>query len=366
MNPTERDIKVAKLMEDLISEAKKGNYEDSPDFVSDLEKLFSTTAWGFREITLVIGIASLLFDDYKASTGFYSCNPRPLYEQSIRNILIKYKIPHRKSGPLNVAKATQGINSEWAAQRRPKEIAESVVNLVNLIERYSKDEIRNLMIALVKRLLDEATRVENIKVETDPKEDPIFLFKVCKRLIDEATDGGNTPQRIIGYLLEAYHDSLNTGIIVSGHEDRASTTNTTSKKPGDIQEESLNEGIISIFEVTVKPFNEQRINDSFESVIEYDKSHGTNTQSVLVICRRQDCPQDMETLNLNYYLGKIEKGHVSYYFIDIYEWIMAKLISIPAKARMKFHSSLNEYISHPNTSEKVKLLWKKLHEDEIC
>ncbi|CAH0281675.1 hypothetical protein SRABI80_03732 [Peribacillus frigoritolerans] len=361
MKPTDRDIKVVEIMEELIAEAVERNYEDKDTFLADLENLFTTTAFGFREVTLVAGIASLLFEGFKCSTGFYECHPRPLYEQSIRSVLIKYSIPHKKSGPLNVAKGSN-ITYEWAEGKRPKEVAYSVVRIIDFIEVSSEEEIRNFLIALLRRLLDEATRVEEINIDVNPLEDPIFLNNLCQRLIDEATDGGNTPQRIIGYLIEAYHKTLNTGVIVNGHEDSASTTNTTSKKPGDIQEETESQEIFNIYEITVKPFNEQRIQDSHESILEYEKNKDCNIQTVLVICREQDCPQQIEKLNLSFYLGKLEKGHVTYYFINIYEWIMAKLLLIPSTARKEFHTSLNTYISHPNTSEKVKLLWKEIHE----
>ncbi|MGX8236798.1 hypothetical protein [Exiguobacterium undae] len=361
MSAIDRDKKVAIVMNELISEAERDNYIDHPAFVADLDNLFSTPVWGFREITLVIGVASLLNQNYRASSGFYECNPRPLFESSIRESLVKYNIPHRKSGPLNVAKATQGINNEWAAQRKPKKVAESVVNLVNLIESYSTDEIKNLMTALVKRLLKEAIRVEAIKVVTDPKEDPLFLYNISERLINEVPDGGNTPQRIIGYLLSSYHETLKTGIDVSGHEDSASTTNTTSKKPGDIQEKSTDIGIFNIYEVTVKSFDQQRIDDSFQSVIQYDIDKDNTIQSILVICRIKDCPSNIERLNPLPYIGKINKGHVTYHFIDIYGWIMSKLLAMPVASRLMFHSLINDYISHPNTSEKVKILWKELH-----
>jgi len=65
---------------------------------------------------------------------------------------------------------------------------------------------------------------------------------------------------------------LNTGIKVTGYKDRASTTSTTSKKPGDLNEETREGLILKVYEVTVKPFDQQRIIESFEALKAYDVS----------------------------------------------------------------------------------------------
>lgn len=85
-------------------------------------------------------------------------------------------------------------------------------------------------------------------------------------MIDGAPDSGNTPQRIFGFLLESYHTSIHTGIIVSGADDSASATSTTSKKPGDINEEGADGSIYRVYEVTVKPFDLSRIIDSYDCI----------------------------------------------------------------------------------------------------
>ena len=66
---------------------------------------------------LVVIIGMRLDRSFKASTGLYDCNPRAIYEGPIKEFLIEKEIPHRKSGPLNVAKATVGLDMTWAAQR---------------------------------------------------------------------------------------------------------------------------------------------------------------------------------------------------------------------------------------------------------
>ena len=131
----ERNERVRKILDSLYERAVDAGVEiDESAYRDSLEKLFSTTAWGFREILLVVIIGMRLDRAFKASTGLYDCNPRAIYEGPIKEFLIEKEIPHRKSGPLNVAKATVGLDMTWAAQRRPSDVAEEVVNLVNFME----------------------------------------------------------------------------------------------------------------------------------------------------------------------------------------------------------------------------------------
>lgn len=362
MSVDARKRKVTEIMNSLILNAKNKNFYLDPIFEDDINNLFSTSVWGFREIVLVSGIATLLDSNFKASTNLYQCKPRAVFEECIRPILAEEGIPHRKSGPLNIAKAAQGLNAEWAAQRRPKKVALSVVKLVELMEGYAQKEIENLMTFLLHQLLIEAVKVESLVLDLEPKEDPELLFNILVRLINETPDRGNTPQRIIGYLLDVYHKSLNTGIIVSGHEDSASTTNTTSKKPGDIQEVDKKGEIINIYEVTIKTFGQQRIDDSYASVVEYEKSSEKTIKDITVICKEENCPAEIDKSSTSGYLGKVKIENVEYFFIDIYEWIMLKLILMPPNVRLALHSTIDDYVSDYNTAEKVKILWKELND----
>ena len=208
-----------------------------------------------REILLVVAVGMELDNAFKASTGLYDCNPRAIYEGPIKEFLIAKEIPHRKSGPLNVAKATVGLDHTWAAQRRPSDVAEKVVALVEYMENDTsrqKTRVTKIATSLLRRLIAESNRMEALSVEIEPSADPDFLYKLCYELITKAPDSGNTPQKIAAYLLKSYHLAMDTGIIVTGEEDRASVTSTTSKKPGDVNEESPNGEIYKIYEITVK------------------------------------------------------------------------------------------------------------------
>lgn len=56
---------------------------------------------------------------------------------------------------------------------------------------------------LLSRFLDERTFVEQLNVQVKPNSDAEYLHKLCEALINSVPDGGNTPQRIVGYLLKA-------------------------------------------------------------------------------------------------------------------------------------------------------------------
>ena len=112
----QRDLKVSKLMVDLLIKATKKEFQLDSSLLWKITQVCSTTAWGFREILLVICIARLLDSSYSPTTSLYACNPRALYEGPIRRELYEAGIPHRKSGPLNIAKATEGINRDFPYQ----------------------------------------------------------------------------------------------------------------------------------------------------------------------------------------------------------------------------------------------------------
>lgn len=362
----ERNKKIRQILDSLYDEAtNKELLINENDYKEPMDDLFSTTAWGFREILLVVIIGMKLDTSFKASTGLYDCNPRAIYEGPIKEFLIEKNIPHRKSGPLNIAKAAVGLDTTWAAQRRPSSVAEQVINLVEYIEEpgtNSSEKINNVGISLLRRLIAESNRIESLSVQIEPSADPEFLYKVCYDLITKVPDAGNTPQKIAAFLLKHYHGSMNTGVIVTGEDDRASVTSTTSKKPGDVNEESSGGSIFKVYEVTVKPFDLARIRDSYDSILKYNEANNTSLDEIIVICRKEDCPINMKKSDLHLYLGSYSYQNIMYYYLDIYEWISDRLHHMTEKGRIDFYNNLNTYISDINTAEKVKILWNELHQ----
>ena len=361
----ERNQMVKVILDTLYKKAINNEIKiDESPFLDSMEKLFSTSAWGFREILLVVIVGMKLDKTFRASSRFYDCHPRAIYEGPIKEFLIEKNIPHRKSGPLNVAKATVGLDMTWATQRRPAIVAEKVVELIKYIEENEEkenDRVDIVGIALFRRLITHMRNLQNLSVKIETSEDPAFLYHLCYELIVHAPDEGNTPQRIAAYLLKNHHNTMNTGIVVTGGNDRASVTSTTSKKPGDINEESSNGVIYKVYELTVKRFDLSRIRDSFDCVSIYNCENDTAIHEIIVICRKDDCPVDIHLSGMHGYLGYYEYQNIVYRYWDIFEWISNILQMMIPSGRIAFYKDLNKYIDDINTSEHVKKVWKRLH-----
>ena len=164
-------------------------------------------------------------------------------------------------------------------------------------------------------------------------------------------------------MLGSYHESVNTGIVVRGTEVSASTTSTTCKKPGDINEEAAGGSIYKVYEVTVKKFDLTRINDSYDCVKIYNREHDTAIKEIILVCRKQDCISSIDKSENNFCMGLYKHQDMIYYYWNIYEWIEYALEHMIPSARDSFYQKFNNYVKNPNTHEKVKLLWRKLHEN---
>jgi len=336
---------------DLMVETKEGQL---------LIEIFGSKTISYREIILVSLVAKYLDKDFSAYSNFYGCKPRGIFEGPIKEFLLVHGFPHTKSGPLNIAKASN-INEDWSSQREPKEDADKVVRLVKVIDKGDAKTNDNLSLELMQLYMDKAKVIENLSVSLSDDSNPVHLYNLCKRMIDEAPDGGNTPQRIFGYLLKAQNDFPPTGIVITGTEDSASTTSTTSKKPGDINEELPSGEILKVYEVTVKPFNLSRIKDSYDCLSIYNRDQAAEIKEVIVVCRDRDCPENMNKIDLGFCMGSYEYQDTIYYFWNIYEWMAFILQHMTEEARKGFYSLFNNYVNDPNTHEPVKVKWNQLH-----
>lgn len=362
----ERNSKIKKLLTTFYKKAMDDSIViDSSEYIDSLTPLFNTSVWGYREILLVVIVAMKIDQNFKASVNFYKCNPRAIFEGPIKEFLIENNLPHRKSGPLNIAKATQKLDNSWASNRQEPQIAENVLELLQYLEDQNRtdDDLNNFAIFLLRLLHAEESLLLAFETTILPEANPDFLLNTSQRLINEAPDGGNTPQKISGLLLKNLHKSLNTSIVVTGYNDRASVTSTTSKKPGDVNEESKDGDIYKVYEVTVKKFDLARIRDSFDAVTIYNKNHQTSINEIIVICRPNDCIDDMADSGYSLYLGKYQYKNITYYFWNIYEWIAATLQHMTVDGRTQYYNELNSYINEINTAKKVKTLWKQIHEE---
>ena len=362
----ERNNRVIEIMNRLYRKAATTEPSNNEEFSDKIEQLFSTNVWGFREVVLTIAVAMLDkidFPNFKASVDFYACNSRAIYEQPMKTVLIEKNLPHRQSGPLNVAKGQHNLDEEWISKRSKSDqpTCRAAVELIQLMES-DETSIEPVGVSIMRHLLSEKKELKQLDVEINPTSDPYFLYHACARLIIMATDGGNTPQRICGYLLENFHKSMQTNIVVTGSNDSASTTSTTSKKPGDLNEETSDGTILNVYEITVKPFNESRVRDSYNCIMSYNSEHGTNLNEIIVICRPEDCHPDMQpTDSLKGTMGSYLYNGINYRYWNIFEWLSFTLQHTPADGREMFYTELNNYISDINTSQTVKECWKQIH-----
>ncbi len=359
MSAEQRNQKISGILSALISNAKKKKeiVYPKPFTKEEVETLFMSHIWGHREITLTIILARMIDPEFQASENFYECNPRSIYEKPIRELLRKNNIPHKKSGPLNVAKNSQKINETWAHNKRGDGLALVVAELVKKIESVPASTLEAFAFAYVQRYLLEAKRVAKLKAKVAPNKDPLFLTGLCLNLINDVPDGGAIPQYIVGLLMNHFHSGNRSQINVTGYLDSVSATNTTSKKAGDVSEEFEDQNE-RIYEVTVKSFSADRMMESYESIKDYDKQG--KISEVFVICRLKDVPEDSRFTNhQGYLLGKSSYQDMNYYYINIDEWVVEKLLFTTAEERSKFFSELVSKINENNTSEKVKVYFRE-------
>jgi hypothetical protein len=354
----ERDSEVYRTLAGFLKDKSAKVTFSQPFDLDEVESLFQTSIWGHREIVLTILMARLLNSKFKASEDFYACNPRSIFEHPIRKALREYGIPHRKSGPLNVAKNSKKINKDWATDKHGGEIAMNVVKIVKKMESVSEKDLQKFATAFVARYRHEAKRVKEMRVKLPVQENPVYLSKLGIDLINSVPDGGATPQIIIGLLMEATVKDRKANVQISGHRDSVSTTNTTSKKPGDIIEK-INGDAQIIYEVTTKIFSDDRMIESHESVMDYNKS----LKDVVVICRPQDIPESLTTKTTSYVMATTQFRELAYYFINIYDYIQSSILLLTPAGRKSFYEELIEYVNDTNTSEKVKRYFKQWHLD---
>lgn len=360
LSAEQRNTKIHLLLTNLLKEAR-GNQaiEYPPPFTKEeVETLFTSHIWGHREITLTIILARLLDPVFKASEDFYACNPRSIYEKPIRELLRQNGIPHKKSGPLNVAKNSQKIDSVWAHNKRGDGMALVVADLVKKIEIVSREELEKFALAYVKRYLLEATKVASLNFEINNTEDPVFLYNLCKDLIINVPDGGSIPQFLVGTLIENFNSGNESDLITSGHLDSVSSTNTTSKKPGDVIEE-FPDSSKRIYEITVKTFSMDRMMESHEAVKAFDEV--AEIKEVFVICREVDVPTEVKRTSSSFLLGALPYQDIIYYFVDIFAWVQDKILFMPASSRIEFYAAVVDHVNEVNTSEKVKIYFTDWH-----
>lgn len=354
-----RNEKIIKLMRNHFSLAENKKYKQVSNLKADLNLLFSTDEWGFREIVLMIALAKLHDSTYNPAIDLYACHPRSLYEKAIRPELTTKKIPSRQSGPLNIAKGLKRLDEAWAEPRKPAAMA--VVRIIKKINTFNHHELINFTTWIHSEFLKVANITAALTFIVPPESNPVILSQLCRSLIEKTPDMGNTPQRIVGYLIETYHEEAETGVMVKGHLDRASTTSTTSKKPGDISEYSKTNKLLAVYEVTVKGFTQQRVQEAYEALVNVLDKSSLFIPTITVLCRPCDKhPEAKSKVDAAAYLGEYEYESLCFFFIDLFQWITLQLLRLTVSGRKQFYQKLEKYISDHNTAINVKMHWRDL------
>lgn len=323
----------------------------------DLDLVFNANATGFRELLATILYGKYLNPEYSPRADLYECNPRSLYEKGIKPLFDKRGIPSGQSGPLNVAKATSSLNEQWAAQRRPADVADAVVRLGDWINTQTESEI----LALGEELGKRFDRLAKIAVETQisltADTSSITLVNACTNLITKHPLKGIIPQAICGIALET--EFLASELFyVDGTRDSASTTNKTSKKVGDLTVNTFGNELVRVYEVTVKEFSDQRVREAVQSVEAFYAPGKIPENFVdIVLCRPEDLPEVAKESRSKSLLGEHEQGGVIFEFIDLFEWLATKIAEFSINQRRYFFETIQEFLNGVRIPAEVRASW---------
>ena len=306
-----------------------------------LDRLIPVKAHGFRGLVLTAMVAMLLDPTYRATQDLYACHPRPLFEQGIFYALRDARIPSGKSDPLNVAKVTIRLDCDWAAHRRPKDVAKAALKYVQTLEANWHDHpMRELLIkAFFIKLLDYANELDSyVADEVLPTMFvPIIFGKKLADFCTRCPESGAIPQFVVGHLLAHVYGAGE----IDGLDESVFATNTTSKKLGDLR---VGE---DIYEVTVKDIDRKRLDDCADVLLR------TDHRMVTFVC---DMPRNVSQLTL-------VDEHVCYrgigfQFVDIRTFVRQTFMLL-GPARQTFLQEFHAFVSEPCRTKRTKQLWSE-------
>lgn len=325
--------------------------------VEDIVYLCEISQSSYREVLLTVLIGRLMDPSYKAGVDFYASHPRPIFEGGIRPILEMHRIPCTQSGPLNVAKATTRLDENWASQRRPADAGRAVVRLVSRIDKMDSDSLNQVGRAIAELLIVQAHDLSTLEATVTDISSPEVIFGIATKLISDFPNGGNTPQRIAGLAMEVIVGTEN----VYGTRDSASTTNATSGKPGDLGITNATGEPMTVFEVTVKKFDMQRISACTQSITKYNHNFDENDarclRSVNVLCRREDVAIEatfVTAVRDAAWIATLTHKEISYTFVSLEGWLVAQILNMNAEQRGAYFEGMKEYVNEVRTPRAIK------------
>lgn len=322
----------------------------------DVDELFKSTSTGFRELLATIIYAKHLDPSYSPRADFYVSRPRSLYEKGIKPVFDERGIPCGQSGPLNVAKATPALNEQWASQRRPKSTATALLRIVDWLLEQPQSTLIEFSLHLGSRFDELADLASSSRIRLPKQDSSTTIAFALYELMEKFPLSGAVPQTVCGLLLEAEildHPSMT----VQGTRGSVFASNKTSKKLGDLTLHHL-KAVERVYEITVKPFGEQRVREAAQSIKAYFGGEPPEGFSVKVLCMSGHTPPDIKNFESNYFFGELYFGGVTFEFIDIREWVAGRVAEFSVVQRSYFVRELTDFLNGVRIPEAARKTWQ--------
>ena len=355
LKASERNAFISDELERLIALVKAGKGPRADRYKNEravLERLVPIRTDGFRGVTLTAIMGKLIRDDINTSTEFYAIQPRGLFEQGIRPVLKRHRIPTGASAPLNVAKNVQVLDEKWAEGRDPEDAALAAVDYIRRINRHWTDEALrdDLIMMFLQRLVSYAAEVAAHDVELAPIGGAVPL-ELAKRLAEFALkypEGGSIPQFVVGALLAAARSTDSDYVEMGGIEASVFGTNSTSNKPADLWETMPSGAYGNLYEVTCKAVDIDRLDAAVDSFSRL----GLETATITFVCR---VPENCASLSLEN--GVILHRGIPFQFLDFIKFVENMIVLLtPAKRTLVFEE-IARFVAEPARGVKTKRGW---------
>lgn len=356
MNITARNESAKQYVNDkiiLVSQLSDHDFEDFHDYErlkSILTDLIYVEAKGFRGVVATAITGKYLNPTYDPLNNFYSCNPRSIFEQGIF-YAFENKIPCGKSDPLNVAKNINELNEAWIQGKRPQKAAQAAVDYLRLIESSEGVRQEKLINYFFHMLVKYSNSIKEINISLPSGQ--VFSNQItASKLVDFTLgypESGTIPQVVIFYLLKKLY--VNSTVKINGGEESVFGTNTTSKKPADLWS-TIDDNVISLFEITVKKIDYKRLDDCILALNAMEMLD----KPLQFICR---LPADIQPLKDVEYNSLIYKGK-AFDFIDISNLILTVSCLLTPQQLNEVINDLRVFIAKIERNQKTKHGWNKI------
>jgi hypothetical protein len=355
LTPAERNEFVAQTLSEFIDRVKSGEGPAFDRYRAEravLERLIPINSDGFRGVTLTAIMGKFVRSDINTSTEFSSISPRSIFEQGIRPVLKRHRIPTGASAPLNVAKNIQVLDEKWAEGRKPETAALAAVDYIRRVNRHWSDVAMrdDLIMMFLQRLLAYANEVASHDVDLAPI-DGVVPIVLAKRLAEFALsfpEGGSMPQFVAGTLLAEARSTDAEYSPIGGVEASVFGANSTSNKPADLWERLSSGPLANLYEVTCKAVDVERLNAAVDSFAKL----ALPTTTITFVCR---VPEDCSTLDL--VEGAIIHRGVPFQFLDFAAFVETTFLMLTSAKQLAALERVATFVAEPARAVKTKTAW---------